>query len=158
MVKPFSFSLPLRFARPLTAGAGVVPLIPFLGFSSSGSSRSSFLARLLLLELLERGRGGRWGLSLGLGALSVVGEPVGDLLVDAEGTERRPDLRGSLGEGGGPIVATLAIVAGGKKGLGRGWREGSVLDRVPDNYRIYGKYFIIHDKSPIKTYCSGSSV
>jgi hypothetical protein len=50
-------------------------------------------------------------LSFGLGAVSVVGEPVGDLLVDAEGTERRPERRGSFGEGGGPIVATLAIVA-----------------------------------------------
>lgn len=127
--------------------------MPFLWFSSNGSSSSSFFERLLLLELLEEGRGGRGGLSFGLGAFSVVGEPVGDLLVDVEGTERRPERRGSLGEGGGPIVATLAIVARGKKGLGRRWRESSVLDRVPDNYRNYGKYFIINDKSQIATDC-----
>ena len=103
---PFSFSLPLRFARPLA-----VPLIPFLWPSSSVSSTSSFLVRLPRPELLEDGRGGLCVLSFGLGAVSVVGEPVGDLLVDAAGTERRPERRGSFGEGGGPMVTTLAIAA-----------------------------------------------
>ena len=69
---PFSFSLPLRFARPLA-----VPLIPFLWPSSSVSSTSSFLVRLPRPELLEDGRGGLCVLSFGLGAVSVVGEPVG---------------------------------------------------------------------------------
>lgn len=134
---PFSFSLPLRFVRPL-----VVPLMPFLWTSSNGSSRSSFLVRLLRLELLDEGSGGRGGLSFGLGAVSVVGEPVGDLLVEVEGTERRPERRGSLGEGGGPIVATLAIAADVKKGVGRtrNGRRGKQRTgpRVPDNYWISG--------------------
>ena len=105
--EPFSFSLPFRFARPL-----VVPLTPLLWASSNDSSASSFFVRLVRPELLEDGSGGLCELSLGLGAVSVVGEPVGDLLVDVEGTERRPERRGSFGDGGGPIVATLAIVAG----------------------------------------------
>lgn len=141
MVSPFSFSLPLRFVRPFVVGAGVVvPLIPFLWPSSNGSSSSSFLARLARPELLEDSSGGRGGLSFGFGAVSVVGEPVGDLLVEAEGTERRPDRRGSLGEGGGPIVATLAIVAGVEMDLGHRrygrWGKQRTGPRVPDNYWI----------------------
>ena len=42
--------------------------------------------------------------------MSEVGEPAGDLLVDVDGAERLPERRGSFGEGGGPIVATLAIM------------------------------------------------
>ena len=50
-------------------------------------------------------------LSFDLGADSEVGEPAGDLLIECDGTERLPERLGSLGEGGGPIVATLTIVA-----------------------------------------------
>ncbi len=42
--------------------------------------------------------------------MSEVGEPAGDLLVDVGGAERLPERRGSFGEGGGPIVATFAIM------------------------------------------------
>lgn len=42
--------------------------------------------------------------------MSEVGEPAGDLLADVEGAERLPERRGSFGEGGGPIVATFAIM------------------------------------------------
>ena len=73
------------------------------------SSISSFLARLLRLELLDEGGAGFCVLSLDLGALSAVGDPAGDLLVDVDGPERRPERRGSFGEGGGPIEAMLAI-------------------------------------------------
>lgn len=55
---------------------------------------------------------GRCELSFDLGAVSEVGEPAGDLLVEVDGTERLPERLGSLGDGGGPIVATFAIVAG----------------------------------------------
>jgi hypothetical protein len=101
-----SFSLPLRLLRPL-----VVPLTPFLCISSKERSTSSFLARLDLFELLPFDRDGRCELSLDLGADSDVGEPAGDLLIECDGTERLPERRGSLGDGGGPIVATFAIVA-----------------------------------------------
>ena len=69
-----------------------------------------------------------------------MGEPAGDLLIECDGTERLPERLGSLGEGGGPIVATLTIVASaaesieGEEGMGRGtdrwgnfsssWKEG----------------------------------
>lgn len=109
----FSFSLPFRFARPLVA-----PLVPFLRGSSMGSSTSSFFVRLLRLELAVDGGGGRCWLSFAFGVLSVVGEPVGDLLVEAAGTERLPERRGSFGEGGGPIAATLAIAAEGEEDVG----------------------------------------
>ena len=79
------------------------------------------MARLLLLKLFDDGRDGRCELSLDLGAESEVGEPAGDLLVEADGTERLPDRLGSLGDGGGPIVATLAIVA--SVGAGRADEE-----------------------------------
>ena len=105
--------VPLRLARPLD-----VPLAPVFWFSSAGSPASSFLARLLRPELLDVGAG-RWGLSLGLGSVSEVGEPAGDLLVEVEGPERRPERRGSFGDGGGPMEATLAIAAHAEK-TGRG--------------------------------------
>ena len=103
-------SIPLRLARPLD-----VPLTPLLWFSSSVSSVSSFFARLVRLELLEGGRGARCPFSFDLGAPSAVGDPAGDLLVEVDGPERRPERRGSLGEGGGPIEATLAIEASVEK-------------------------------------------
>ena len=122
----FSFSLPFRFARPL-----VVPLIPFLCISSSETSTSSCLVRFPLLKLFEEEREGRCELSLDLGAVSEVGEPAGDLLVEVDGTERLPERLGSLGDGGGPMVATFAIVAGikaslaGAEEMGMGERQGA---------------------------------
>ena len=110
--------VPLRLARPLD-----VPLAPVFWFSSAGSSASSFLARLLRPELLDEGAG-RWGLSLGLGPVSEVGEPAGDLLVDVDGPERRPERRGSFGEGGGPIEAALAIAASVEEGNGTEEEDG----------------------------------
>lgn len=71
---------------------------------------SSFFVRLLRLELLDEGREGLCALSFDLGAVSAVGDPAGDLLVEVDGPERRPERRGSFGEGGGPIEAVLAIV------------------------------------------------
>ena len=48
-----------------------------------------------------------------VGGRSEVGDPAGDLLVDAEGAGRLPERRGSFGDGGGPMVATFAIVNDG---------------------------------------------
>ena len=73
---------------------------------------------MLRLELLEEGREGLCALSFALGAASAVGDPAGDLLVDVDGPERRPERRGSFGEGGGPIEAALAIVVSIKRGTG----------------------------------------
>ena len=101
--------VPLRLARPLD-----VPLTVVFWFSSAASSTSSILARLLRPALLDEGAD-RWGLSLGLGAVSEVGDPAGDLLVEVEGPERRPERRGSFGDGGGPMVATLAITERAEK-------------------------------------------
>lgn len=92
------------------------------------------MARLLRPELLDDGSGGLCVLPCGLGAVSVVGEPVGDLLLDAAGTERRPERRGSLGDGGGPIVATLAIVAEVKRDVDCTSTRGG--ERVLNNYWI----------------------
>ena len=73
---------------------------------------SSFLARLFLPLLWEVLREGLLAASLDLGVASDGGEPAGDLL--EEGAGRRPERRGSFGEGGGPIVATLAIIGVGR--------------------------------------------
>ena len=99
----FSFSLPFLLARPL-----VVPLIPCLCISSSETSISSCFARFALLKLPVDARDGRCVLSLDLGAVSEVGEPAGDLLVEVDGTERLPERLGSLGDGGGPIPVSIA--------------------------------------------------
>lgn len=116
----FSFSLPLRFERrepPLL-------VTPFLCSSSSGSSSSSCFARLLRPLLLWEVTEGRLALSLDLGFASDGGEPAGDLL--DEGAGRRPERRGSFGEGGGPIVATLAIGNVGR--WGEGMRKAACAD------------------------------
>lgn len=106
----FSFSLPLRLVRPLPfcwrGGTPLgVPFEPVLWESSGGSSRSSCFVRLREeAEEEERLTVGRRG------ADSELGES-GDFeaLVEPEGTLRLPDRRVSLGERGGPIVATWAI-------------------------------------------------
>ena len=67
----------------------------------------------------------------GAGLASDGGEPTGDLL--EEGAGRRPERRGSFGEGGGPMVATLAIADVGRyDGEMRKW-EGMVEGRDTDN-------------------------
>ena len=74
---------------------------------------------MVRFALLDEGAD-RWALSFGLGPVSEVGDPAGDLLVEVEGPERRPERRGSFGDGGGPMEATLAIAAHAeKKGRGR---------------------------------------
>ena len=79
---------------------------------------------------------GFWVASLDLGATSAVGEPSGDLLVEVEGPERRPERRGSLGEGGGPIEAMLAMTVSSESGTStrRGWRR---------EHRAYGTQLMI---------------
>ena len=78
--------------------------------------------------MLEEGRGVFCPFSLGLGAPSAVGDPAGDLLVEVDGPERRPERRGSLGDGGGPMEATLAIAASVEKTV---WtREGMEAGKV----------------------------
>lgn len=103
----FSFSLPFRFVRVLP-----LPLTPFLCVSSGTSSFSScLLLRLLLFEPFDEDAGGRCELSFGFEPGSEEGEPAGDLLlVDAVGAVRLPERRGSLGDGGGPILAKFAMV------------------------------------------------
>ena len=108
-----SLSLPLRLER----GGPPLALTPFLCSSSRGSSSSSFFARLLRPEplLCEELSEGRPEASLGLEAAGLAsdgGEPAGDLL--EEGAGRRPERRGSFGDGGGPMVATLAITDVGR--------------------------------------------
>lgn len=61
-----------------------------------------------------------FSLLFGGAEVSDVGEPAGDLLEEAEGTERRPDRRGSFGDGGGPMGETLAM--GTYRGVRRGLR------------------------------------
>lgn len=85
-----------------------VPFEPFLWESSRGSSTSSCFVRLREeAEEEERLTVGRRG------ADSELGES-GDfeVLVDPEGALRLPERRVSLGERGGPIVATWAINGG----------------------------------------------
>ncbi len=141
---PFSFSLPFRLPRPL-----VVPLTPFLCISSSVRSTSSFLVRFDLFALPLVDSDGRWELSFDLGADSEVGEPAGDLLIECDGTERLLERLGSLGDGGGPMVATFAIVATaaegveGKEEMGRG-KQGE-LDWT--NYQVnsaFDKFILSH--------------
>lgn len=128
----FSFSLPLRLERTEP------PLLvtPFLCSSSRGSSRSSFLARLflpapLLCEGLSDGRTAGSLFLGGPGLASDGGEPTGDLL--EEGAGRRPERRGSFGEGGGPMVATLAIADVGRYDGEVRKGEGMVEGRDTDN-------------------------
>ena len=100
-----------------------MPFDPFLWGSSGGSSRSSGFVRLREeAEEEERLTAGRRG------ADSELGES-GDFeaLVDPEGALRLPDRRVSLGERGGPIVATWAM------NVGRGRREGSEREREYGN-------------------------
>lgn len=80
---------------------GAVTVAPLFSCSSTVCSRSSCLNRLLRPELLEVDKEGRAEVRG-----SSVGES-GDLeaLVEVEGAERRPDLRVSLGDNGGPIAA-----------------------------------------------------
>ena len=108
----FSFSLPFRFVRPLPLWRGVtpfvVPLGAFLCESSGGSSSSSCFVRFLEeVEEEERLGGTRRG------ADSELGES-GDLevVVEPEGALRLPERRVSLGERGGPIIATWAMNGG----------------------------------------------
>ena len=123
-----SFSLPLRLVRaepPLV----VTPFFAGCG-SSRGSSNSSFFARLFLPLLWLVLREGRAVLSLDLGLGSDGGEPAGDLL--EEGAGRRPERRGSFGDGGGPMVATLAIADVGRCGKEvRGWSRGKIQTMPP---------------------------
>ena len=105
----FSFSLPLRFVRPFPFWRGVRPLDVGLEEdlcgSSGGSSRSSCFVRFLE-EVEEEERLA----DTGRGADSEFGES-GDLevLVEAEGALRLPERRVSLGERGGPMIATWAM-------------------------------------------------
>lgn len=92
-----------------------VPFEPVLWGSSGGSSRSSCFVRLREeAEEEERLTVGRRG------ADSELGES-GDFeaLVEPEGTLRLPERRVSLGERGGPIVATWAINWGRREREGR---------------------------------------
>lgn len=121
-----TFSFVLRFPRPLVAAPGVVPFggVP----SPTLSSISSCLRRLLrplLLEVDNDGRCPEFSLLVRGGgccwfwlADSETGDS-GDLLLDTDCAERRPDLRVSLGERGGPIGDGFAIVE---------WRGGNVID------------------------------
>ena len=92
---------------------------------------SSFLARLCRPLLLLGVSEGRLALSLGFGLASDGGEPAGDLL--EEGAGRRPERRGSFGEGGGPMVATLAIADVGRGDGEVRMRARMVEDRDTDN-------------------------
>lgn len=95
-----------------------------------GSSSSSFFARLLRPLVCAGLTEARFGLSLDLGFASDGGEPAGDLL--EEGAWRRPERRGSFGEGGGPMVATLAITDVGRCGKGvRGWSRAEIQTMPP---------------------------
>jgi hypothetical protein len=86
-----------------------VPFELFLLESSGGSSRSSCFVRLReeTEEVVERLTTGRRG------ADSELGES-GDfeVLVEPDGALRLPDRRVSLGESGGPMVATWAMYGG----------------------------------------------
>lgn len=70
----------------------------------------------------------RWLLSFVLGGgMSDVGDPAGDLLLEVDGAERLPERRGSLGEGGGPMLATPAIKKAAKQGrVKEGARRGGI--------------------------------
>ena len=85
-----------------------MPFELFLLESSGGSSRSSCFVRLREeTEEVERLTTGRRG------ADSELGES-GDfeVLVEPDGALRLPDRRVSLGESGGPMVATWAMYSG----------------------------------------------
>lgn len=89
-----SLSLPFRLFRTFGAGGGAI-----LGCSSGVSSRSSCFERLDRDEDVEGVR----RVSFERGPDSETGDGAGDLLEEADGTERRPERRGSLGDGGGPM-------------------------------------------------------
>lgn len=105
----FSFGLRLFLPFPLAEWGVDEPLTGDMALcpSSGASSRSSVFGRfpLPLVVLVDSER--RWfGPSLTRGGGGAESES-GDLevLADAEGAERRPDRRGSLGDNGGPMVA-----------------------------------------------------
>jgi hypothetical protein len=103
-----SFSLPLRFARPFAFACLAAEPLDELLWSSTECSISSCLRRLLRpLLLLFVDKDGRDGFSLGCGADSGCGDL--EVLVEADGAERLPERRGSLGDNGGPMVAVCAI-------------------------------------------------
>lgn len=89
-----SLSLFFRLLRGFGGGGGAI-----LSCSSGVSSRSSCLERFDRDEEVEGVR----RVSFERGADSETGDGAGDLLDDADGTDRRPERRGSLGDGGGPI-------------------------------------------------------
>ena len=124
----FSFSLPFRFVRPLPFWRGVTPFavpLVLLCESSGGSSRSSCFVRFLEEVEEEEERLG----ATRRGADSELGES-GDfeVLVEPEGALRLPERRVSLGERGGPIIATWAM--SGRMGRGELGREKAGPVRV----------------------------
>lgn len=90
-----SLSLPFLLFLEFVAVGGAI-----LSCSSAFSSGSSCLD---LLDREEELEGVRRGSAERGGADSETGEGAGDLLDDTDGAERRPERRGSLGEGGGPM-------------------------------------------------------
>lgn len=107
----FSFSLPLRFDLPLALGwLGALPL-EWAFLLGMGSSISSCFGRFVRPFGLVFGWTGRADESFVLGAGSGAGESGDfDVLVEAEGAERRPERRVSRGERGGPIITACAMV------------------------------------------------